>query len=95
LRNADTPVVINFYHKLLPHFDKLLIWIGSNLAHLGENGRSFLPFLHKKLEEEKNRDISRWPEFMQSRHPGKIEKLHYIIDAIENGTGRSERYTFT
>jgi hypothetical protein len=86
--DADTPTVVRFYQELLPYFDQLgLDGFGHALAKLGINGTPFLPFLRellqRKIEEKKG-----WnPEH-------EIEQVRYIIDSIENGSGRSDKYQF-
>lgn len=79
---ADTPTVVRFYNLLLPYYtdDLFKDGLGIALATLGKNGREFLPFLQQKLQESENKFIK--------------EKLNYVIDSIENGTGRSDKYKF-
>jgi len=81
--DADTPTVIKFYSRLLPYFndDLFMDGLGTALARLGENGKQFLPFLQQKLQESKDN------KYMK-------EKYEYVIDSIENGTGRSNKYKF-
>jgi hypothetical protein len=81
--NADTPTVVRFYSRLLPYFNNNLFMdgLGIALARLGENGKQFLPFLQQKLQESKEN------KYM-------TEKIEYVIDSIENGTGRSSKYKF-
>lgn len=98
---ADTPIVVNFYHRLLPYWEYLDEGdgLGITLGRLGENGKPFLPFLREKLEEieppqHQNQPMphaKRWAVDVKER---KIERLNYIIDSIENGTGRSDKYNF-
>jgi len=81
--DADTPTVVRFYSRLLPYFNNNLFMdgLGIALARLGENGKQFLPFLQQKLQESKEN------KYM-------TEKIEYVIDSIENGTGRSSKYKF-
>lgn len=88
--DADTPTVVRFYSRLLPYSpnisyntrdDLFMDGLGIALARLGENGRQFLPFLQQKLQESKEN------KYMK-------EKIEYVIDSIENGTGRSNKYKF-
>lgn len=77
--HADTPIVIKFYHKLLPYWDALggaFGNLGTAIGFLGINGQSFLPFLKEKLKERES------------------ERLLWIIDSIENGKGFSQKYAF-
>ncbi len=88
MAHADTPTVIRFYQDLLPYYDKFggLPTFGHAFAWLGINGVPFLPFLKQKLKEvEDNSSINRKYE---------IERYHYVIDSIENGTGHSTKYTY-
>jgi hypothetical protein len=80
--HADTPTAINFYKKLLPYWDGLgkEHTLGLALGSLGRSGQPFVPFLQEKLE--------------QAQDPREQERMRYIIDAIENGTGRSDKYNF-
>lgn len=82
MTGADTPTVLNFYKKVLPYWDNLGAehGLGIALGRLGENGKSFLPFLRDK--EQQTSDVL------------QKERLLYIIDSIENGTGRSDKYNF-
>jgi hypothetical protein len=85
---ADTPTVVRFYEELLPYFDQLGIdSMGWALSRLGINGTPFLPFLREKLQQVMEDKKSWNPE-------RRIEQMKYIIDSIENGSGRSERYQF-
>ena len=81
--DADTPTVVRFYSRLLPYFnnDLFMDGLGIALARLGENGKQFMPFLQQKLQESKEN------KYM-------TEKIEYVIDSIENGTGRSSKYKF-
>jgi len=80
--------------------------LGNAIGRLGENGRAFLPFIDQKIaeeteaikqleasipEEEKSR---RTNQDLLKRAYGKIQKLYYIKDSIESGTGRSNIYKY-
>jgi hypothetical protein len=85
---ADTPTAVRFYGELLPYFDQLGIdSMGWALSRLGINGTPFLPFLREKLQQIIEEKES-W------NHKQRVEKMKYVIDSIENGSGRSERYQF-
>jgi hypothetical protein len=95
MAHADTPTVVNWYHELLPYFDDLGGINGSfgrAFARLGINGTPFLSFLQKKKQEleEKAARGEGYPEFNKKQ----IEQFNYVIDSIENGSGRSDRYTY-
>jgi len=112
MAEADTPSVQQFYESLLPLWDDDSVTslnsysvigvniLGHSIARLGENGRQFMPFIRKKLEEaqRKRQESAENPATWQritslwERH---IEKLLYIIDALESGTGRSDKYKFS
>ena len=62
---SDTPTVQNFYKQMLPLWDDnresyydnysdiSIESLGRAIGDLGENGRDFLPFIDKKIEEER------------------------------------------
>lgn len=88
LNKSDTPTVISLYKDLLPYWDRFggSRLLGITLARLGRNGEPFIPFLKEKLKElETNPD----------RYEKEIENINYIIDSIENGQGRSDKYHFS
>ena len=76
--------------SLKPHVEDTIVWdVEPNrwqkiLGRLGKNGESFLPFLKRKLQKKEKQDSSK----------NDTERLKYIIDAIENGTGYSKKYNF-
>lgn len=78
------------------------VTLGISIAKLGENGRQFIPFIQKKLQkvEAERQEL---PQGYTSDYAAKIkieqtekqiERLLYIIDALQNGTGRSTKYKF-
>ena len=73
--------------------------LGYNIAKLGENGRQFIPFLKEKLAGEetflqkiKNEATGYELKNVIPYVEKSIEKYLYVIDALENGTGHSEKY---
>lgn len=77
--------------------------IGLDIASLGSEGKEFLPFLKKQLQTIDERISLNDEDYqvkMGWRNEKKLEaernrqkrRLLYIIDAIENGTGRSDKY---
>ncbi len=96
MSNADTPTAINFYKKLLPFYDRIgPTMFGNSLAKLGINGQSFLPFLKERLKNWED-DPPEIPLNVNKEYVKKEkENLKYIIDSIENGQGRSDRYEFS
>lgn len=77
--------------------------VGLDIASLGSEGAEFLPFLKKQLESVDERIFFNAEDYkvkMGWRNKKKLEaernrqkrRLLYIIDAIENGTGRSDKY---
>jgi len=110
IANADTPSVQQFYESLLPLWDDSLKGLdnysvigvsilGQAIAKLGENGRQFIPFMREKLQkaeierQESADNPVRWQRItaLWDKH---IERLLYIIDALESGTGKSKKYKF-
>lgn len=92
---ADTPTVLRFYEKLLPYWEAvggIDRSFGLALGSLGINGRPFLPFLKHKLQEFEASELA--GPWLQQTKAKREEKYRYIIDSIENGTGRSDRYSF-
>lgn len=116
---SDTPTVQRFYKQLLPlwednrenYYDDYsrinVNTLGQDIARLGENGRDFLPFIDKKIEEEsaavaqleggiaEEQKGRRPTQDLLQRAYGKVAKLYYIKDAIESGTGRSDKYKWS
>ena len=78
--------------------------VGFSIAKLGINGQQFLPWAHTKLQEERayytQMQGQGHSEFSANGHGEKqskknIERYLYIIDAIQNRTGRSTKYRFS
>lgn len=108
LKKADTPAVQEFLRGQLHRWDEgprggqenkhILYAIGR----LGENGKSFLPFLKKeldkkkklyyKLKENESRNYVEQNSFRWLKMD--IESILHAIDSIENGTGHSKKYKF-
>ncbi len=119
MANADTPTVQRFYQQLLPlweddretyndDYSSITINIlGSAIGRLGENGKMFLPFINKKIKEEREmiqkmqnsftdeQKRYRYNRDLIERAYDKIKKLYHIKDAIESGTGRSDKYKWS
>jgi hypothetical protein len=74
--------------------------MGTAIGSLGINGKRFLPFLNQKLEEEKallgqqKKAPGMRIEDSKKKIEKNIEKLLYVIDSINNGTGHSNKYRF-
>ena len=105
LSNTDTPTVQRFYEGLLPKWEEAggIGTLGWGIARLGENGRSFLPFLKKKREEVEKIDIEEAKKEMKhamgSKHYEEmkektLEMFDYVIDSLEKGKP-SNRYNNT
>jgi len=73
--------------------------LGYSIARLGENGRQFIPFIKKKLKEEEtllekikseatNYELRNVTPYLEK----SIEKHLFVIDALESGTGFSNKY---
>jgi len=116
MTGSDTPTVQRFYERLLPlwkdnrktYYDKYsgvnIESLGAAIAQLGENGSQFIPFINKKIIEERealsNLEKSIDPESRQftntknllQRAYKKIEKLFYIKKAIDPQFGKSNVY---
>jgi len=78
--------------------------IGWLIAKLGENGRQFIPWAQQKLQEEQayydqlrssERHQFYGHEHFERTAKKNVERWLYIIDALENGTGRSSKYRFS
>lgn len=102
LSRTDTPSVQEFYRGLLPKWEEAggIGRLGWGIAQLGENGRSFIPFLkdkRKKVEEMEFRSEMkslRIPMDESSFNKSKDETLEafdHVIDSLERGR-RSEKY---
>ncbi|MHA2279858.1 MAG: hypothetical protein ACXAC5_03150 [Promethearchaeota archaeon] len=79
--------------------------IGGAIARLGANGQQFLPWAQERLVEEQRyyaalqANTEERRRFYGHDHVFKsvkknVERYLYIIDALENGTGRSTKYRF-
>lgn len=102
LSGTDTPSVQEFYRGLLPKWEEAggIGRLGWGIAHLGENGRSFIPFLRKKRREVEGMEFSsemknlRIPmdeaRFDKSKEE-TLEAFDHVIDSLEGGR-RSEKY---
>lgn len=97
LTGTDTPSVQNFYRSLLPRWEEAggIGVLGWAIAHLGENGRSFLPFLKKKRSELEGMDIGKEtkklfrpaePERYEKGRTEALEAFDWVIDSVEKGT---------
>jgi len=92
---ADTPRVQQFYQNQLSSWDleNDVDRFGWSIARLGENGRQFISFMKQQVvacdyfisQVEGN-------SYSQKRGERLKEKYLYIIDALENGTGFSQKY---
>ncbi|MAE81265.1 MAG: hypothetical protein CMB80_00925, partial [Flammeovirgaceae bacterium] len=111
MANADTPSVQQFYNSLLSKWDNSpssldnysvvgITTLGGAIGRLGENGRQFIPFMQKKLEEAKTKRQYMEREEQEERErqvkslDKYIERLLHIIDSLESGTGSSKKYKF-
>jgi len=108
LKGADSPVVQKYIKSQLHRWDDSPRGGENNkhmlygIAKLGENGKSFIPFLKEKLTEKlklyqelknnKNKDYKEEASFRCVKK--EIETILSTIDSVENGTGRSEKYKF-
>jgi len=80
--------------------------LGNAIGRLGENGRAFLPFIERKIAEEteaikqleasipEEEKSKRTNQDLLKRAYGKIQKLYYIKDSIESGTGSSNIFKY-
>ena len=94
MTDSDSPTVQGFYKSLLPNWKEMGStgsFLSYSIAALGRNGRDFLPFLRDKLEKVQAYDAGRHEEAKEQA----IENYMAMIDAIENGTGRSTKYTMS
>jgi hypothetical protein len=102
LSGTDTPSVQEFYRGLLPRWEESggIGRLGWGLARLGENGRSFIPFLKEKRKEvegvEYNSEMKnlRIPmdeaRFEKSKEE-TLEAFDHVIDTLEGGR-TSQKY---
>lgn len=90
MTKTDIPIVQRFYKSLLPKWTELggIGEFGWAIMQLGENGRQFLPFLRKMRNQfAEQKDLPRYEDTLDS--------YDYVIDAIESGLRRSQKYNFS
>jgi hypothetical protein len=95
MTKSDTPTVQRFYQHLLPKWNQLggIGVLGSAIAHLGENGKQFLPFIKNKKEElQKEFEANQNDKLNKLQYEQALESYDYVIDALQNGTGYSNKY---
>ena len=116
---SDTPTVQNFYKQMLPRWvdnrktyydnwsDISIESLGHAIGQLGENGRDFLPFIEKKIEEEKEAinklEQSMSPETREwgpgkdhlKRAYKKMERLYSIKQSIDPENNDGMRYRWS
>jgi hypothetical protein len=83
---TDTPRVQQFYTSLLPKWSEMggLSRFGYAIAKLGVNGIDFVPFLRERIKLIQRSDAPNKEQI--------IDGYEYVIDAVQTGTGRSERH---
>lgn len=84
MNSFENPKGINFY----PVFD--ISSIGLSLAKMGKDGQEFLP----KLKEYLAACLEVYKTNKNTFTKRKIEQTLYVIDSIENGTGKSKKYNY-
>jgi hypothetical protein len=84
MNNFENPTVLNSY----PVFD--ISSIGLSLAKMGKDGQEFLP----KLKEYLSACLDIYKNEKSTFMKRKIEQTLYVIDSIENGTGKSKKYNY-
>ena len=88
-----------FEHAFPPYSTINVESLGYAIGKLGENGTKFLPFLKERLKEEQVLLEKVKSDYIEHQLYGKsvtknVEKYLYIINAIENKSGFSQKYKF-
>jgi hypothetical protein len=84
MNSFENPKELNSY----PVFD--ISSIGLSLAKMGKDGQEFLP----KLKEYLTACLEVYKTNKNTMMKRKIEQTLYVIDSIENGTGKSKKYNY-
>lgn len=95
ITGTDTPTVVDFYKRYLEKhgmpYNQGYNSLYFALARLGNNGQPLLPYVKQELEKLQAMPVSQDWEGRKRQHD--IESLMYVIDSIESGKGRSDKYT--